>query len=140
MDITAAIADQLEAIVPDATIYIENRPQGFDEPAFYIYEIKAYSADQLMDYQFRKHLYCVMYFPDATLKDPGVREQCESMRGKLMDEFLTIDGLSLKLLDREAAVNDGTLQFTFKLSFRVVRTDDNPSMQKLETEGGLKNG
>jgi len=140
MDITQAIADQLDLIVKDAKIYRENRPQGFKEPSFYIYEIQGTSSGELMGYQFRKHLYCVMYFPDTSREGIEVREQCEIMREKLMNEFQAIDALSLKLklLDREAKINDGALQFTFKLRFRMAKGKEDPGMQNLVAEGGLK--
>ena len=87
IDVTLAIANELSRIVPDAVIYRENQEQGFQEPSFYIYEIMADSKGELMSYENRKHLYCVMWFPDTTTDDPGVKEQCEKMRSKLLDEF-----------------------------------------------------
>lgn len=140
MEITRAIANQVAKIVPGATIYIENQEQGFDEPAFYIYEITATSKDNLMDYQQRKHLYCITWFPNSKSDDPGIREQCENMRSLLLDGFNFLDDLSLKLMDREAKIEDGVLIFTFKLQFRVKQQNEIANMQNLEQTGGLKHG
>jgi len=140
MEITRAIADQVAKIVPDATIYVENQEQAFEEPAFYIYEITATSKDNLMDYQQRKHLYCITWFPDSKSDDPGIREQCENMRSLLLDEFSFIDSLSLKALDKEVKIEGDVLIFTFKLQFRVKQQNEIANMQNLEQTGGLKHG
>lgn len=138
MDVTLAIADQLAKIDPEATIIRENPEQGVEEPYFYVYEISANSKGELMSYEARKHLYCVMWFPDSKLDDPGIKEQCEIMRSRLLDEFQRLDSLSLALLDKEAKINDDALQFTFKLSYRVCPEDDGTKLQNLEENGGLK--
>lgn len=140
MEITRAIADQVATIILGATIYIEKQEQGFDEPSFYIYEITATSKDNLMDYQYRKHLYCITWFPNSKSDNPGVREQCENMRSLLLDEFDFINNLSLKVLDKEAKTEGDVLVFTFKLQFRVKKQTVPNNMQNLEHTGGLKRG
>lgn len=138
IDVTLAIANELSRIVPDAVIYRENQEQGFQEPSFYIYEIMADSKGELMSYENRKHLYCVMWFPDTTTDDPGVKEQCEKMRSKLLDEFRRLDDLSVGLLDRESRIESQALHFTFALRYRVAPVDDTPKIETFEQRGGLK--
>lgn len=138
IDVTLAIANELSRIVPDAVIYRENQEQGFEEPSFYIYEIMADSKGELMAYESRKHLYCVMWFPDRSVDDPGVKEQCEKMRSKLLDEFRRLDDLSVGLLDREARIESQALHFTFALRYRVAPVDDTPKLETFEQRGGLK--
>lgn len=138
IDVTLAIANELSSIVPDAVIYRENQEQGFEEPSFYIYEIMADSKGELMAYESRKHLYCVMWFPDRSLDDPGIKEQCEKMRSKLLDEFRRLDDLSVGLLDREARIESQALHFTFALRYRVAPVDDTPKLETFEQRGGLK--
>lgn len=140
MDITLAVADQLALIVPGATIYRENQEQKFDEPSFYVYEIHANSKDQLMNSQMRSHLYCVMYFPNPDDEDVGLKEQCEIMRSKLLDEFERLDSLAIKVSNKEAKIEEDTLNFTFKLRYRVRQQVDLPVLNTLEQEGILKNG
>lgn len=140
IDVTLAIANELSKIVPDAVIYRENQEQGFQEPSFYIYEIMADSKGELMSYENRKHLYCVMWFPDTTTDDPGVKEQCEKMRSKLLDEFNRLDGLSVGLLNREAKIESGTLNFTFKIRYRVAFDNETSKIDSFEQKGGLKSG
>lgn len=140
MDVTLAIANQLAKIVPDATIYREQQEQSFDEPSFYVYEINTTSKGELMSYEARKHLYCVMWFPDSKQDDPGIKEQCENMRSMLLDEFQRLDELSLAILDKEAKIIDGALQLTFKLRYRVARQNTTPKLESLEQQGGLKRG
>lgn len=138
IDVTLAIANELSRIVPDAVIYRENQEQGFEEPSFYIYEIMADSKGELMAYESRKHLYCVMWFPDRSVDDPGVKEQCEKMRSKLLDEFRRLDDLSVGLLHREARIESQALHFTFALRYRVAPVDDTPKLETFEQRGGLK--
>nr|DAZ18257.1 MAG TPA: tail completion protein [Caudoviricetes sp.] len=138
IDVTLAIANELSRIVPDAVIYRENQEQGFEEPSFYIYEIMADSKGELMAYESRKHLYCVMYFPDRSVDDSGVKEQCEKMRSKLLDEFRCLDDLSVGLLNREARIESQALHFTFALRYRVAPVDDTPKLETFEQRGGLK--
>lgn len=140
MDVTLAIANQLAEIVPDATIYREQQEQSFGEPSFYIYEISASSKGELMSYEARKHLYCVMWFPDSKQDDPGIKEQCENMRSKLLDEFQRLDVLSLAPLEKEAKIVDGALQFIFKLRYRVGLENKATKIESLEQQGGLKRG
>lgn len=138
MSITTAIANQIDRIIPNATIYIENQGQKFAEPSFYIYEIMSDSKDELMRQEMRKHLYCVMWFPDSSLDEPGVKEQCENMRTRLLDELSFLDDLSIKLTDREAKIEQEALNFTFKLRYKVRKKDLTPKLDFLDQRGGLK--
>lgn len=138
MDTTLAIANQIEKIIPGTIIYRENQEQKFAEPSFYIYEITAAAAGELMKREMRSHLYCVVYFPDSSLGDPGTKEQCEIMRSKLLDEFQRIDELSLALLNREAKIESDVLNFTFKLRYRVQPDEATTKIASLEQKGGLK--
>lgn len=140
MSITTAIANQIDKIIPNATIYIENQGQKFAEPSFYIYEIMSDSKDELMRQEMRKHLYCVMWFPDSSLDEPGVKEQCENMRTTLLDELSFLDDLSIKLMDREAKIEQEALNFTFKLRYKVRKEDLTPKLDFLDQRGGLKDG
>ena len=140
MSITTAIANQIDKIIPNATIYIENQEQKFAEPSFYIYEIMSDSKDELMRQEMRKHLYCVMWFPDSSLDEPGVKEQCENMRTTLLDELSFLDDLSIKLMDREAKIEQEALNFTFKLRYKVRKKDLTPKLDFLDQRGGLKDG
>ena len=140
MSITTAIANQIDKIIPNATICIENQGQKFAEPSFYIYEIMSDSKDELMRQEMRKHLYCVMWFPDSSLDEPGVKEQCENMRTTLLDELSFLDDLSIKLMDREAKIEQEALNFTFKLRYKVRKEDLTPKLDFLDQRGGLKDG
>ncbi|MDT2757349.1 hypothetical protein P7G51_08140 [Enterococcus asini] len=140
MDITAAIANQLLKIEPEATIYREQQEQSFDEPSFYVYEITATGDGEVNRYELRKHTFCIIWFPDSRLDDPGPREQCEIMREKLLDEFQRLDDLSIGVFGKEAKVIDGALQFTFRMRYRVVPNDETPKLETLDQQGGLKRG
>ncbi|MGL9971564.1 phage tail terminator family protein [Enterococcus sp. DIV1420a] len=140
IDVTVEIANQIAKIIPEAIIYRENQEQGFSESSFYIYEIMADSKDELMQQQMRKHLYCVMWFPDSQNDEFGIKEQCENMRSLLFNEFNFIENLSLKVMDKEARIVDGTLQLTFKVRYRMRQVNENSKLTQLEQQGGLKYG
>ncbi|WP_368251393.1 DUF6838 family protein [Enterococcus sp. 2201sp1_2201st1_B8_2201SCRN_220225] len=140
MDITAAIANQLLKIEPEATIYREQQEQSFVEPSFYVYEITATGVGEVNSYEMRKHTFCVMWIPDSRLDNPGPREQCEIMREKLLDEFQRLDNLSIGVFGKEAKTVDGALQFTFRMRYRVTPEDETPKLESLKQNGGLKNG
>lgn len=140
MDITAAIANQLLKIEPEATIYREQQEQSFDEPSFYVYEITATGDSEVNRYEMRKHTFCIMWFPDSPLNDPGPREQCEIMREKLLDEFQRLDELSIGVFGKEAKMVDGALQLTFRMRYRAVPNDETPKLETLNQQGGLKRG
>lgn len=140
MDITAAIANQLLKIEPEATIYREQQEQSFVEPSFYVYEITATGDGEISNFEMRKHTFCVMWFPDSRSEDPGPREQCEIMREKLLDEFQRLDDLSIGVFGKEAKTVDGALQFTFRIRYRAVPNDETPKLESLKQNGGLKNG
>lgn len=139
-DITLAIANQLERIFPDVTIYRENVKQGFKEPCFFVHEISSTSAKELGSHQMRKNLYAVMYFPDSKNDDAGVREQAEIVREKLLDQFDFIEDLKLRVLDRESQFLDDALQLTFKLQYRVTKQDTTGKMKDLTIKGGIVDG
>lgn len=139
MDITLAVANQLGGGFPGAIIYRENQEQGFAEPSFYIYEIMAGGKDELMGQEMRQHLYCVMWFPDSNVADPGIKEQCEMQRGVLLNEFNFLDDLSLKLLDREIKIEQGAVNLTFKVRYKVRKETRLPTLERLTQQGGVKN-
>ncbi|EOX2706471.1 hypothetical protein ACPE2B_002653 [Enterococcus faecalis] len=62
------------------------------------------------------------------------------MRQKLLDEFSFIDGLQVKVLNKEAKINENTLNLTFKIRYRVTKPQENNQLKELQTNGGLKNG
>lgn len=138
MDLTLAIAKQLAKIVPNATIYRENREQGFTEPSFYIYEINAKSRANLMDFQMRGHTFCVTWFPNTEDSDIGPRQQCEDMREKLLDGFDFLDDLSFQVLDKEAEISQEALILTFRLRYRVVKEKEGVLLENLTTKGDVK--
>jgi len=140
IDVTLAVTNQLKKIIPGAIVYRETPEQNLEEPSFYVYETMADSKVEIMGREIRTHLYCILWFPNSKKKDPGVKEQCEYMRNKLLDEFNQLDDLSVRLLDREAKIESDALHITFKIRYRVARLDRAPKIASLEQKGGLKHG
>lgn len=135
MDIIKGIGKQLAKILVKPTIYRENQPQSFQEPSFYVYEISTLIKDEIANYELRTHRFCVVYFPDSK-KD--VNKQLDAMRDTLLDNFLVIDDVNLKLYERKCEINDGALNFTFKVRYRIERTQDETDMQKIQHKEKIK--
>ena len=137
MDIIKGIGKQLAKIVSGTTIYRENQPQGFKEPSFYVYEISTLSKDGITGYEMRSHRFCVVYFPKT---DKDINKQLDTMRDTLLDNFLVIDDVNLKLYERKCEPIDGVLNFTFKVRYHGRYEQPNTSMNALNQKGGLLNG
>lgn len=137
MDIIKGIGKQLTKISPDKTIYRENQPQGFKESSFYVYEISSTDSPEINIYEMRKHRFCVVFFPKS---DKDVNKQIEEMRNILLDNFLVIEGLNLRLLERKCEPIDGALNFTFRLRYRGKYEQESTPMKTLEQQGGTING
>jgi len=141
MDIITAIANQLAKLYPDVpNIYRENREQGFKEPAFYIHNITGKAHGELNHYERREYLFNVVYFPEINREDVGMKEQCDRMRERLLDEFNRLDDLSLGLLGKEAKTETDTVRFTFKIRYRGIYQNNDAKIGTLEQRGGLKGG
>ncbi|MDN6030169.1 MAG: hypothetical protein L0I48_05380 [Lactococcus plantarum] len=137
MDIITGIGKQLSKIIPGINIYRENQPQGFKEPSFYVYEISTQSKDELTNYEMRMHRFCAVYFPKT---DKNVNKQLATMRNTLLDNFLVIDDVNLKLYERKCEPIDGALNFTFKVRYRGQYVQESTPMNVLEQKGEIVNG
>lgn len=145
MKILEAIADELVKVVPDAVVYVENQPQGFSNPSFYIYEINSTAEDEIASYQMRNHSFCIVWFPEEPTSNikggklSGPNIQIEQMTTKLMNEFRVLQSVKLTPFKKEFDKSDGTLVFTFNLRYRSVFVeDDGVKVELLYQEGGIK--
>lgn len=82
-------------------------------------------------------LYCVVYFPKT---DKDINKQLDTMRDTLLDNFLVIDDVNLKLYERKCEPIDGALNFTFKVRYRGKYEQPDTPMNALSQKGGLING
>ena len=139
MDIIHAIATELQKAVPNAVFYREQTEQRFVSPSFYLYEIEGKGTPEIGPYELRKHQFCLVYFPDENVDDPGPREQCGQMEELLLNQFNRISELSLAVLDKETRIEEGALQFTFRTRYRGVNTKPEIKMETVDAKGGLKN-
>lgn len=136
MDIMIAIGKTLKAIAPNIKkIYREQTDQGFVGHSFYVYPIREQAAPEISQYEMRRLSYCVVYFPDDTRQDVNV--QLDNMRKLLMDNLTHLTEVKLRLLNREATVIDGALNFTFDIRYRGVYTQTDTPMSTLTSRGGV---
>jgi len=136
MNIMDSIGYKLAELFPDIEITSENTEQGFVTPSFYVYEVRRSSQDEIANYEFRNHFFCIVYFA----REDSVNADNQVVANRLQDDFSTLDDLKLRLLDKEINYPDGVLNFTFKLKYRGKYVQDFDEMKNLETNGGLVNG
>ena len=127
MDITLEIADKISKIDKNATIYVENQEQGFNEPSYFIQRLPTKNKKQLSGRSMRNYNYAIMYFPEN-----GSRRSCEVVEEMLLEKMTKIDSIS-HLYDVESKIIDNALQFLFTLKLRVVdSSEEGPFMNHLE--------
>ncbi|MCI1922632.1 MAG: hypothetical protein LKJ43_02960 [Lentilactobacillus buchneri] len=129
------IADQLNKLIPDSTIYINQVEGGFQEPSFYIHPITSNSKPELFKRQKRSYYYQVVYFPDP---QQPITEQIEAMQDLLLDNFQVLDGFAV-IRNREFELVDNTLSFTFMVNLRTYPEDHTLKQQTMNYRGGIKN-
>lgn len=136
MNIMDSIGYKLAELFPNIEITSENTEQGFVTPSFYVYEVRRSSQDEIANYEFRNHFFCIVYFA----REDSVNAYNQVVANRLQDDFSALDDLKLRLLDKEINYPDGVLNFTFKLKYRGKYVQDFDEMKNLETNGGLVNG
>ncbi|MDO4680908.1 MAG: hypothetical protein Q4A55_06650 [Aerococcus sp.] len=139
LPVTEWIGKTIHRLFPTIPLYSEQSEQGFKSPAFYLYSFKTEATDELMDAEWRKHDYSLVYFPSAN-DDLGKREQAEGIKERLLDEFQRVDGLKYRPLNREVLYQDDTLIFNFRIQYRVHRVREMNYLHSVTHKEGVKHG
>ena len=130
MTIIERIADELARISPNATIYTENQPNGFDEPCFFIGRAgNTTLKPELFDYEVRKMPFQVVYFP----QEENANESLDEMEALLMDNLTVLSDFAY-LRNREFNIdtNEHTLTCEFDLVLRMYKPDFSPKQRSLD--------
>lgn len=133
-DLTKRIADEISILVPGTPIYRENQRAGFEEPAFFVEKIMTQVTPELMNYQFRKYHYQLIYFPNPDKP----RTDMERVEEILLDQFTSLDRYA-SIRNREfSQSSDNTLQMTFEVWIRAYPEDDAPKQGSIKIKNGVK--
>ena len=135
MTIIERIADEIARLFPDATIYMENQSDGFNEPSFFIEKINTSSASELFERQARKYAYQVVYFPNPDNPKTDM---------EWMEDYLLIGLLELKdyapLRNKKfIQQEDNTLVYQFEIWSRFYPDKKYEiKLQNQEVKGNIK--
>lgn len=131
IDLTNRIAEQVNAIFPDYTIYTENQPSGFDVPSFYINRTLTDSVPQLFDVQRRLYGYQIVFFAS----EENTNEQLEEVSEKLLDNFTNLKEYA-NISNRELTqdINERTVNFTFDVFIRVWKNSEIPDQERIDLD------
>lgn len=142
-NVMKAISIKINSFRDKATtkIYTEKIEQSFQEPCFFIKELRASQNKELGNRYKRGHFYDIHYFPnpDNNKKNEEMREIAEILYGHM--EYIEVAGRPLMGLDMNHRVVDGVLHFFVKYPFHVYKEmDPIPTMENLNQERSVKNG
>lgn len=134
MDIVNRIADQLNELIPDATIYREQQAGGFKEPSFFIHRITTTVKPELFQRQNRSYYYQIVYFPETA----NPKADMERMEEFLLDNFKVLDNFAT-IRNRDFEEVDGALSMSFNITIRAYPEDHTAKQQSMTYRGGIKN-
>jgi hypothetical protein len=120
-------------------IYINQVPQGFAEPCFFIRVIRN-SETQIMDFRYRvTTTFEITYISDENDKDSRTINEVVGKLNNIID-FITLENGDVERgTDRKTELQDGDLhsfvQFTY---FAYKERQARDKMEELEHKGGIK--
>lgn len=136
-DLINVIANQLNRLFPEMTIYDEAVPQNFKTPSFYIYQDRTVHKEQLMNNAIRTTSLGIMFSPDDS---QSVNEQCRNVESIILREFRYLQDIKLNVFDLETQITDGILSIRFKVRYRTKLAIHEIKMSSIDTKGDVKHG
>lgn len=122
-------------------LYFEGIPQKFEEPCFFIKEIRSNQNRELGNRYKRRHSYDIHYYPNpkSSRKNAELRQMAELLYDNM--EYIDVAGKPVMGQDMSHEIVDGVLHFFVKYPIYLYKeTDIIPNMENLEQQGGLKDG
>lgn len=110
-------------------IYTEDVEQDLNEPCFSIKPIMQSNTQRLGDRYFRGNLFCIYYFPKASI------EECFDVEERLIDalEYITVNGDLLRGTGMHGETVDGVLTFILNYNLFVAKEPNvEPTMETFE--------
>lgn len=136
-DLINVIANQLNRLFPEMTIYDEAVPQNFKTPSFYIYQDRTVHKEQLMNNAIRTTSLGIVFSPDDS---QSVNEQCRNVESIILREFRYLQDIKLNVFDLETQITDGILSIRFKVRYRTKFAIREIKMSNINTKGDVKHG
>lgn len=136
-DLINVIANQLNRLFPEMTIYDEAVPQNFKTPSFYIYQDRTVHKEQLMNNAIRTTSLGIVFSPDDS---QSVNEQCRNVESIILREFRYLQDIKLNVFDLETQITDSILSIRFKVRYRTKLAIHEIKMSDIDTKGDVKHG
>lgn len=135
MTIIERIADEIARLFPDATIYMENQSDGFNEPSFFIEKIDTDLDSELFERQARKYAYQVVYFPNPD----NPKTDMERVEDYLLGGLLELKDYAPLRHVHVTQQEDNTLIYQFEVWGRFYPDKkDEIKLNKEEVKGQIK--
>lgn len=140
-NVIKAISTKINSFRDKSTtkIYMETVEQDFQQPCFFIKELRSSQIRELGNRYKRGHFYDIHYFPnpESNSKNQEMREIAETMYDQM--EFIEVNGKLTMGLDMNHQTIDGVLHFFVKYPFHVYKQVEKiPTMETLSWEGEVK--
>ncbi|WP_294975192.1 DUF6838 family protein [uncultured Leuconostoc sp.] len=135
-DVTSLLIKTLHDKLPDMPVYREKIPTAFSEPSFSLNRISLSSKGEPNGRDMRLYSFDIAYFPEPNRP----REDMDTMAEWLTANLTSIEPNYAALINRDIAVVDDILHYTFDVRARVRVGHGELFNQPIDYKGGLKNG
>lgn len=131
-DIKKVIADVLNTIFPEKTIYDESIPQNFEEGSFLINIGNQEYTKQIGDAFISKVLIDIAYFP---ISSEAKKEECLNIQQELLRAFAIEN--KYRIAELASITVDDILHITFQITYREMKSTENVVMQQKEVNTSI---
>ncbi|WP_052004899.1 phage tail terminator family protein [Agrilactobacillus composti] len=127
------IGNELARLFPQIPIYRESQKAGFKDPSFFLHKIMTQVTPNLLDYQFRRYSYQLVYLPNPAKPKTDI----EHMEELLLNNFTALPGYAT-IRNREFEPNDeNVLLMTFQVWLRAQPIDNTPKQKSITVKEGV---
>lgn len=138
-EITIAISQRLDDVFgEDYEVHIDELPQGFTEPCFFILTLQATQKQIVSDRYFREHSFDIHYFPrDADCPARELNEVADRLWMVL--EYIHLDDGPIRGTEMRRTIEDGILHFFVNYNaFMLKQSEPIPRMRTLKQTQKIK--
>ena len=119
-------------------IYMEQIPQGFKEPCFFIKMLKLDEKQMVGERYFRRYFFDVRYYPDKHKKSQSIWGVADRLQD-ILEMIKTPEGHLLRGTDRNAEVEDNVLHYFVSYNMFVIKPKNREEyMENLQQKQGVK--
>jgi hypothetical protein len=121
---------------PQTNIYTEQVPEGFQRPAFFVWQEKQQQEKMIGNRYYRLYKMVVSYFPPDPCAD-DVYEELWAVGDDLTDllQLLEVDGDFWHGRDMSMEIKDGLLEFAVGYGVYLCLAESGSKMNKINVNG-----